>query len=102
MSAGTEMTRYLAGWAKLARRQRQYAELLGVEAAQDIHAEEVAHQQALVRSAHAAESDDREAFRLLEQAVLDGLTEADRPAIDAAMRCIKRSAERDHDISEAL
>lgn len=52
------------------------------------------------REAHAAEVEDLEAAKILETAARDGLSQSDIPAVARAIRLIRRSAKRDHEIME--
>jgi hypothetical protein len=97
----TELVCYLTGWNAVARSKRRFSELLGVEAAQDIATDAVQHQRGIAASAYDAEQADLQAAKLLEEASKDGLTEADMPAIAAAIRHIRASAKKDRQINEA-
>ncbi len=99
MSALAEMGKYLAGSCALARAGRRWAELLGWEAAQDIHGEIVAGVRQVRDEAHRAEVYDREALRELETALADdGVIDSVEAKKIRAL--VTRSAEHDHNASE--
>lgn len=104
MNPVAEMGRFIAGSINLARAKRQFAELLGWEACADVQADVVAHERAIAARAHKAETCDREALRVGDAATRpdsDGganITPKEWAGIRAR---INRSAEIDHDVSEA-
>jgi hypothetical protein len=59
----------------------------------------IARAAGLSRAATAAERDDLAAIKLLREAGSDGYSNADLPAIEAAIRLIARSAARDRDLA---
>jgi hypothetical protein len=94
-----EMGRYIAGSISLTRAKRQFGELLGWEAAQDIHTEIVTEVRQVRDVAHAAETYDREALRELDVALADdGVINAEEAKKIRAL--VTRSAEADHNASE--
>jgi hypothetical protein len=54
------------------------------------------------RDAATAEQSDIEAAALIRKAISDGITEADRPAIERALALILKSAEVDHALATNL
>lgn len=91
----------LRGSVILAQRARNYVEQLGWESAEEVAAEVAQHEDEIRASAYDAQQADLEAAKLLEDAARDGLTQADMPAVAAAIRHIRRSAEKDREICEA-
>lgn len=98
-----ELTRYLKGWGNLATAKRQFAELLGVEVAQEICSEVVEHERQISSTAYKSEIYDREALRLMDEAQAPDSeggenitpTEAKKIRVFA-----QKSAELDHNAAE--
>ncbi len=67
----------------------------------DIVRDASAQQQKVARDAYSAEQSDLEAVKILQAAAEDGFTNADLPAVEKAIRLIRRSADKDHAISDA-
>lgn len=61
-----------------------------------------AHVWAAAKSAALAEQADLEAISILRTAIEDGITEADRPAIERALALIQRSADADRSLAVNL
>lgn len=97
----TELRLLLRGSVNLARRARNYLEQLGWESAEEVAEEVVKHERKIAADAYSAQQSDLQAAKLLEDAARDGLTSADMPAVAEAIRHIRRSAEKDRQISEA-
>jgi hypothetical protein len=96
-----EQNRWLARRIASARALRDYAALPALTVAADIAAETARACSALGALAYSAEQDDLEALRLLEDAARDGFNSADLPAVEQAVRHIRRSAAADHALAEA-
>jgi hypothetical protein len=98
----SELVRFLAASVGLARTARRFEEVMTVEVAQDITAEAVTHVQAVGAAAHKAEVYDREAVKLMDEVLADGVVTPDEvKQLRKAREFAKRSAEVDHDITEA-
>lgn len=96
-----EQNRWLARRIASARALRDYAALPALIVAQDIAADSAAACTAASALAYSAEQADLEALRLLEDAARDGFNSADLPAVEQAVRHIRRSAAADHELAEA-
>jgi hypothetical protein len=109
------MGRFIRASISLARAKRRFSELLGWEAAEDIHADVVVLQQKVCQSAYSAEQADLlaqkdvdDARADLEAALGDGrLDNSDMPRVLRSIERLKkavanigRSARHDHNISE--
>lgn len=98
----TEMVGFLGAFASRCRAQGWGRPLAHVRGAQLIAEDLGEEHAAAARTAYAAEQHDREALRLLEAAAADGLSAADMPALAAACRLIRRSAEQDRALADAF
>lgn len=95
----TQLRTHLGDVKARYRARRVHAEVLDVEIAEDI-VDDVARAHDL---AYNAEQADLEAARLLVDSLADGhLNEADLPKVRLAIKHIERSAQRDHQITQAL
>lgn len=98
-----ELVSYFAGWLRLCKKNRTYGEQLGVETAQDILVDVVTEQKKIEAVAHKAETYDREALRLIDEAESSS-SEGGRFITPKEMAVIRqhvsRSAEMDHDLGE--
>lgn len=97
-----ELNYWLAASIQKFRSLRQPLAVVRTQVECDITADLVKSLQADGRSAHTAEQLNLEASRVLSEASADGLTAADRPAIERAARLIRTSASRVHDIADHL
>jgi hypothetical protein len=97
----SELFRYLGGVAIRLRTDRNFTGLFHVRVIQDIAVDLRREDQKLASEAYAAEQADLEAVKLLEEAARDGFSNADLPAVQTALRHIRRSARIDHKLSEA-
>ena len=98
-----ELKLYLTNWLREARGKHAYAELAGVEVAQDITAGLDAQQQKLAATAHQAETYDREALRAMDDATAPDSEGGPHITPKEALkirRFVSLSAERDHDAAE--
>jgi hypothetical protein len=100
MSALTELRTFLATTAERCRAMRWFGPAFNIDVARDIAGDVAREQESISRQAHSAEQSDLEAVKLLEDAARDGLQAADMPAVAKAIRLIRASAKKDHDISE--
>lgn len=103
MTPLSELSRYLRGWANLATAKRQFAELLGVEVAQEICTEVVAHEAKISATAHKSETYDREGMRLLDEAQAPDSDGGVNITPDEAKQIrvfVEKSAELDHTTAE--
>lgn len=96
-----EQSRWLDRRIARARRLRDYAALPALTVAADISADAARACSALSATAYTAEQDDLEALRLLETAARDGFNSADLPAVESAVRLIRKSAQADHAMAES-
>lgn len=96
----TDLRLLLRGSVILAQRARNWLEALGWESAEEQAEQVVAHERKLADAAYSAEQNDLLAAKLLEEAAKDGLSQADMPKIAAAIRHIRASAKKDHEICE--
>ena len=96
----------LRGWLSdrlaIRRSEQRFDAAFDLDVASDIATDVQAHEQCASRVAYSAEQEDLEAIRILEQAEVDGLSNADLPAIHRAIRLIRSSAKHDRAITEAL
>lgn len=98
----TELSAHIAGFRDTLRHRRAYADVLHVEVAQDIAADIAAQQGRVGRLAYTAQQSDLEARQLLDRVLADGrITPAEVPLLRTARRHVLRSAERNHQITEA-
>lgn len=97
-----ELGHHLAHVSATLRKKRAFADLLQVEVAQDI-ARDLASELHQVRDqAYAAQQEDVEAERLMATVLADKkVTAAEIPLLETALRHVKRSGQRDHQITEA-
>lgn len=99
----SDLRQLIRGSIILARAERAFGELLGWESAEEVAEQAVSHQRGLAASAHKAETYDREALRLMDEAQQpdsDG-GENITPAEAKRIRLLAaKSAEIDHDVSE--
>jgi hypothetical protein len=100
MNPVVELRQWISVRLALRRRQSRFDVAFDLDVAHDIAAEADAHQKKIVADAYAAEQSDIEAAQLLETAKRDGLDASDMPAIERALRHIRNSAKRDHQIAE--
>jgi len=96
-----EQSRWLARRIASARALRDYAALPALTVAADISADAARACSAASALAYTAQQDDLEAIRLLDAAARDGFNSADLPAVEQAVRHIRRSAAADHALAEA-
>lgn len=96
-----ELRQSLSDFAARCRAMNWLGALFRVGVAQDIVKDVEAQQAAIANDAYSAEQSDLEAVKIIEDAARDGLSQCDMPALAKALRLIKRSAERDHHITEA-
>lgn len=98
-----ELHRFLASTAADYRARRQPGPQIDAEAAQDIAADLTRSTAACGATAYTAEQLDRQAAATLTHVLADGRVEpAEVPQVRRALRSILRSAEHDHDLTEAL
>jgi len=101
----SELAAFLTGWLILTRQQQRFADVLNVEAAQDIRADLGQSLQDAANTAHAAEVHDLEALRAMDDATRpdsDG-GEAVTPAeLAKVRRCVTRAADLSHTLAESL
>jgi hypothetical protein len=100
MNPVVELRRWISTRLALRRRQGRFDAAFDLDVAHDIVAEADSHQKKIVAEAYSAEQSDIEAAHLIETAKRNGLDASDLPAIERALRLIRRSAERDHAIAE--
>lgn len=97
-----ELVAFLAAFASRCRVMSWGRPLAHVRGAELIAGDLSEEHAAAARLAYAAEQHDREAVRILETAAADGLSASDLPAVAAACRLIRRSAEADRSLADAF
>lgn len=97
-----ELRTWLADTAARCRAQKWFGALFLTNVASDIVADVVKNEEAAARDAYSAEQSDLEAVRILDEAAADGLSNSDMAAVAKAVRLIRRSAQKDHAVSERL
>jgi hypothetical protein len=98
-----ELGQYLKGWIALCRSKKNYAELLGVETAQDIHADVVSRVNVTVEVVYKAETYDNEALAAMAKAQAaesEGGVMITPKEADHIRKHVELSARFDHDATE--
>ena len=97
-----ELVGFIAAFASRCRVMNWGRPLAHVRGAELIAGDLAEEHAAAARVAYAAEQHDRVAVKILEAAAADGLSAADMPALAAACRLIRRSAEQDRALADAF
>lgn len=97
-----ELREYLARFIARCRAASWLGALFHARVVEDIAADLARQHRALSATAYTAEQADLEAARLLDEAARDGFSQADLPAVERAVRLIRRSAAHDRRLCDQL
>ena len=97
-----EVAAWLVDFTARCRAKRWVGALFWVGVTEDIVSDVVRIQRTVSAAAYAAEQEDLEAAKLIEEAACDGLTADDLPKLRQAARLARKSANRDRQICDSM